>query len=401
MYVGHKLKSEKADKTVTKLAEHLAAGEQVIGIAICNNMRPLVDRLVVTDRRLLATLASDGTPKWESTHVLLLDVVSNPKKQTFAVHTTDGREQVFKLVRAEDHGPLLELLNLNREHSLAGTGLAEDVRKDLAAAAAVAKVEAAAPTPVQQLAIDQGFPAKHRALVEPLLALLDTAVDASARGDVVAEERAIWDGKQLANKAGLVAISGPKWFEDRLLERTQRGELRRGVDLLGVVGTSLTIMSDRVLQKDKAYVLDADVRASVEVNGQVLESSRPTMTRMAIGSVLPGSALLVGMAVPKKTTEDKRTAMFVLVHPKWRIIEHLNPDTAHQLTGLAAQIMAVAGSLQRREARIAPVTSGDSSPNPRVDLSKVADEIAKLASLRDAGVLTEDEFASAKARLLN
>jgi hypothetical protein len=36
---------------------------------------------------------------------------------------------------------------------------------------------------------------------------------------------------------------------------------------------------------------------------------------MAVGSVLPGSALLVGLALPKQKVEDTRAMMFGLEHP--------------------------------------------------------------------------------------
>jgi hypothetical protein len=44
-----------------------------------------------------------------------------------------------------------------------------------------------------------------------------------------------------------------------------------------------------------------------------------------------------------------------------------------------------------------PPTRGLSDPAPR---APIADELAKLAELRDKGVLTEDEFKAQKARLL-
>ncbi|WP_240471861.1 SHOCT domain-containing protein [Pseudarthrobacter phenanthrenivorans] len=39
-------------------------------------------------------------------------------------------------------------------------------------------------------------------------------------------------------------------------------------------------------------------------------------------------------------------------------------------------------------------------PSAALDSRLIADELTKLAGLRDAGVLTEDEFAAQKAKLL-
>lgn len=49
---------------------------------------------------------------------------------------------------------------------------------------------------------------------------------------------------------------------------------------------------------------------------------------------------------------------------------------------------------------VAPTPSPSSAP-AALDGRLVADELAKLAGLRDAGVLTEDEFAAQKAKLLS
>lgn len=400
MYVGHKLKAEKVNKTTTKMSPHLNTGEVVVAVAACNNLRPMVDRLVITTERLLACHANDGVVKYAAAHSAVLDVVSTPGKQTLAIFTTDGREQVFKMVKAEDHRPLVDELNKHRQRPLSGTGVADELKRDLVEAKASAQAEAEAPTAAQRAAIEQGFPEKHRALVEPLLGHLDAAVAAAERHDILGEERAIAESRALAKKAGLIAFNGPKWLEARILELTQQGHLRRDVDLIGVVGNDLTIMSDRILHKGKAYLLDADVRASVELNGQVLQSSRPTMTRMAIGSVLPGSALLVGLAAPKTSTNDMRKAQFVMVHPKWRIVESLNPDSAHKLTGLAAQVTAIAEGLQRKE------SLGTLSPSPAAvadqrPVTDPLDQLKKLGELRDAGILTDEEFAAKKEDILS
>lgn len=236
-------------------------------------------------------------------------------------------------------------------------------------------------------AIAAGFPVKHQRSVEPILVALDEAEQQAAAGEVLAEELAIREAFRLAASAGLFASRPTRWVHDQVQQRTTAGTLRLGVELLGRVGEDLTIMSDRVLQGDLVQLLDNRVRASVEVGGQVLQSTRPTLTRMAIGSVLPGSALLVGLAMPKTTTTDLRTGTFILAHPQWRITEPIDPDAAQEVAGLAAQL-----NLMFAEQR-GPARPAVASPN-------LADDLRKLGELRDSGVLTEDEFIAAKSRLL-
>lgn len=187
---------------------------------------------------------------------------------------------------------------------------------------------------------------KHEHLVSPILQALAEAEAAAATGDVVTEELALGRAQRTAASAGMLSFRPSTWCEEEIHARAAAGRLRHDVEVLGTVGANLLLMSDRILQGGTVRLMDERVSAAVEVGGQVLHSTRPTMTRMAVGSVLPGSALLVGLAVPKTKTSDMRTASFILVHPEWRIIEPIDPDGAHEVSGLAAQINAI--SAQRR-----------------------------------------------------
>jgi hypothetical protein len=230
---------------------------------------------------------------------------------------------------------------------------------------------------------------KHEHLVSRVLQALAEAEAAATTGDVVTEELSIARAQRTAASAGMFASRPFRWCEEEIHAWVAAGRLRKGAELIGKVGADLVLMSDRVLQGGTVRRVDERVSASVEVGGQVLQSSRPTLTRMAMGSVLPGSALLVGLAVPKTATKDMRTASFILVHPEWRIVEPIDPDGAQEVSGLAAQINAIAA--QRRSLSEEPASALPPS---------LADELTKLAGLRDAGVLTDGEFAAAKARLL-
>lgn len=117
---------------------------------------------------------------------------------------------------------------------------------------------------------------------------------------------------------------------------------------------------------------------------------------MAMGAVLPGSALLVGLATAKTKTTDTRRASFIVVHPGWRIVQSIDPNHARELNGLAAQVNVIAESIHRT-ASASPAAAANDETSSRPSF---ADEMEKLANLRDRGILTEDEFAAAKTRLL-
>lgn len=74
--------------------------------------------------------------------------------------------------------------------------------------------------------------------------------------------------------------------------------LRRGTDQILVIGRSTVIYRDRVFHGDACYIFDGGVAAAVQNRWHHFGILAPTLTRMAMGSVLPGSALIVGFAVP-------------------------------------------------------------------------------------------------------
>jgi len=248
-------------------------------------------------------------------------------------------------------------------------------------------------------ALANGFPEKYVNLVDPMLLLLREAAAAAKMGDVIAEEAAIQRARELGRTAGLMSRGKiSRWLGQAVLARIRAGELRRGVELVGAVTPRLIVFSDRLLFDGTCRVIDSDVRASVEIDGQILQSSRPTLTRMALGSILPGSAIMVGMATAKTEAKDGRKANFMVVHPAWRIVEPIDPDKAADVRGVAAQINAIAESC-RREGSAAPVSSRRPSPSVGSSLDDQLQQLERASKLLADGAITEEEFATTKARI--
>lgn len=77
--------------------------------------------------------------------------------------------------------------------------------------------------------------------------------------------------------------------------------------------------------------------------------------------------------------------------------------TAHTVARtavIAGTASAVSGAVAKRQAGGAQPTE-TASPGPSGLSTEAMDQLKKLADLRDAGVLTEEEFATQKARILN
>jgi len=269
------------------------------------------------------------------------------------------------------------------------------------------KLERHAPkTPVERAAVENGFPDDEIELVGPIVGDLERAVAEATLGNIVSEERHLRDARRQADSAGFGHKRKVRsWLDGQIQEFEQSGSLRRKSRLIGTVGSALIVRSDRILYNHWCYVLDALVEAAVELDGQLIESARPTMTRMGIGSVLPGSALLVGMATAKKETTDTRVANFLVVHPDWRIVVKIKPSSVPSYRPLAVQINAISRKFEIAASAVNPVerlsvgeptdeagrVAAEPTPNLEMAFSERMDQLERIAAMKQSGVLSEAE----------
>lgn len=83
-------------------------------------------------------------------------------------------------------------------------------------------------------------------------------------------------------------------------------------------------------------------------------------------------------------------------------IFHAKHDTVPELRAKYAAVLPVAERMVASRAREPQVGVADSAPHPSSRATaSLADELTKLAALRDAGVLSDEEFAAQKAKLLS
>jgi hypothetical protein len=225
-------------------------------------------------------------------------------------------------------------------------------------------------------------------------------VRAADTGDVLGEEAAIRRAAEAAfseleaktaqlshRLKKLVGIPVPEPFlalNAELLALQKAGKVRRGKSL-GTVG-DFVFFSDRILAPDhppdrgrlhihslwKVFLMDEDVHASVETAGSITVSRRPTLTRMAAGAMLPGSALIPGFALAKKETFDDRELYFIFEHPEGGAVVRVNPNFGQQVRQVAAAVNAAASNAHReRQSRSeavkkCPDCAEDVKPDARV-----------------------------------
>lgn len=144
----------------------------------------------------------------------------------------------------------------------------------------------------------------------------------------------------------------------------------------------VVIRGDRVEHKGKSLPL-AGAHATVDSAGEI--DKRITATRL----VLTGPFAL---AFRKK--KDKRELYLMIEGDGDAFVVEVDPKKGAEARKFAAKLNTAAS----RATASAPTPAPPSESSPS---TSVADELKKLAELRDAGVLSPDEFEAQKARLLS
>jgi hypothetical protein len=110
---------------------------------------------------------------------------------------------------------------------------------------------------------------------------------------------------------------------------------------------------------------------------------------MAAGSILPGTALIPGLAFQKKKTIESRTTYFAVMHPDWTLDVNVDPDDSASAIRAAKIINKRAESLKPSPEPPAAIPQ----PTPK----SPAEQIREMKALLDEGIITQDDFDTFKA----
>lgn len=256
----------------------------------------------------------------------------------------------------------------------------------------------------EQVGAGTGGPA--RTATDLAMFALQEAEAAAEIGDIAREEEMLLTaravGRIRADRAERKEINA------QIDRRIADGKLRRGAQMLGKIHGEgaigrwartntllpissgekwIEIWSDRVLTADAAYPISPETSAQVYMDGQEVVTQRPTLTRMALLSPLPGSALIPGMALQKQELRDRRNAEIQIRDVNWALRTALDPNTLSGPRQLAEQVNAIAG----RTARQAPQTA---------QANDLLSQLERLAFLIDKGVISPEEAEGIKAAML-
>ena len=104
MQLGQGINESGAEKLAAKVKPGLLDGEVIVLVCKCNNFKPLVDRVLLTNQRLLATNATDGKIKYSADQGEVVDAVAEPSwaGATLTITKTDGTNATFKSMDVTD-----------------------------------------------------------------------------------------------------------------------------------------------------------------------------------------------------------------------------------------------------------------------------------------------------------
>ena len=191
-----------------------------------------------------------------------------------------------------------------------------------------------------------------------------------------------------------------KSAEEITAKKEKRGALLAEVTGFGLGQSGVKVYEGEIHVNGSIRQIDTSTFAEVVSNGQVLMTTRPTLTRMALLAPIPGSALLPGLALAKKQTHDTRSTEIVVAGLNWQATARVNPNDVGRATAVANRINAIANSLMSTQV---PLTHSQNQLQPNSSSGGDLDLASQLSSLNElfkSGALSEEEFNKAKSRIL-
>jgi hypothetical protein len=259
-------------------------------------------------------------------------------------------------------------------------------------------------------ALGPQHPEKRRTALDMVMPDLVEAVRGADENDIQKEfEGLVAAGSQTMS---IASVMGSSWFQEWRMLLIQAGLIFRGAEPIGDIapesgaeeflrsnkfgslivdnGQPISVFTDRVIQWPQSRAIDALTNASVFVDGLDQITQRPTLTRMALLSPLPGMALIAGMATQKKTRSDLRECSFVVSSAEWQMQVTIAPASVQEARRVANRVNAIAEGLAQQQLAHTPASGG----------TDLVAQLEKLKALLDSGAITQQEFDDIKKTML-
>lgn len=344
MLVGKGVKTAKVEKHLAKFPDTMLPGEEVWFWAKCNNFKPSVDSVIVTNARVIGFSTIVGT-KFVTTFAEIAATEANEKKGTYQIDTLSGASIAFKSVPGEDVPTI--------EHYVAQGRSAPMPESVQSALSAKADEETAT---AQAASLQSQRETQAKAVSWPNSKMVGTAVSSKASHAILQQchgDEQPW----LILGAGTGGVLAA--FDDRL------AIIKTGA-MTGMLAGSMGGQRSGTFHFRDVTGIEYN---SGMING-VLEILTPSYTGTS-------------------------------THDFWGS-DDKDPFKLNNCLPLAkSEYRKVENEIQELRSRVSQAKQPQVvSAAPAPGGTSLADEMRKLAELRDAGILSEDEFAAAKARLI-
>jgi hypothetical protein len=361
MQLGNGIKESSAEKLANQLKPDLRDEEVIVFVCKCNNFKPMVDRVVLTNQRLLAASLTDGKIKYWADHDEVADAVadSNWSGATLTITKRDGACTVFKSMDATDAEAVRTQLTSSKTASGSDLHVAKDADSDLTFGVPDGAANAQPPKP--EPGKSSGRAARWKEAAQGLAGKAAEEYKQATAVPLPPGHDAETHGR-LLRKAQLLKNDIP----GKTIELYEGGFVR----VVGMTGEFGKPKFERLVSV-------------------TYRESTNTYTRdqSAVGGFLVTS-LSLGLA-SNENVKSKTHGSITVATDGNVYSGDIKPDDGRALEALAD------GILKRPEQQASkPAPSSTSAPD-------IAEQIRKLADLHAAGILTDDEFSAKKADLLD
>jgi hypothetical protein len=205
---------------------------------------------------------------------------------------------------------------------------------------------------------------------------------------------AVDDGlrQETINRRGaLIGVIKPETGLQKFERAGSDASSRKLSDLFDGGGNAIEVYENVVIHLGVEHTLDQFTSCEVTMNGQVQVTHRPTLTRMGLLAPLPGTALIAGFALGKKTTHDSREVLVTIASTSWTCSTRVSHSNLAKVKAIANRLNKICESLgvdSQREIK----PSGESKIERLTELNKLLE--SGLISKKEADLLKNEIMES-------
>ncbi len=322
----------------------LLPSEEVWFLGVCNNLSPLASEIALTPLRLLVMLNHEI--KFEAAYSDISDLQSDPKKETVRVTTADARSMLIKMVPKADIPVIEHYVQFGQANAPDPQLVAEAEAASAATAEASLKIAAAK-------AVD--WP--HTIVKGKLSQKASEAILRQCHGD-----EQPW--LILTSSGGAGTLVG---FDDRMA--------------IIKTGALTSFMAGSLGGERSATFHFTDI-TGIEYNSGFMNGVLEVLTPSYSGTA--NRDYWTGVSASRNADSNN----------PWTPSNTL-PLAKLEYTQYLAEINELKSRISKSKQQSVQVVVAPAAANG------LADQLAKLAELRDSGVLSDEEFGAAKTRLLS